>query len=61
MKRKQGLILAILGASFWGLSGVSSQFLFKQPFSPIWLVGMRLFVAGLLMLLFAASQPQLKA
>lgn len=60
MKRKQGLMLAILGASLWGLSGVSSQFLFANGFSPVWLVGMRLLLAGFIMLIFAWLNPYLK-
>lgn len=60
-KRHHGILLAILGASLWGLSGVSSQYLFQYHFSPIWLVGMRLFIAGLLMLLFAVTRVKLRS
>ncbi|WP_429971728.1 DMT family transporter [Fructilactobacillus sp. Tb1] len=60
MKRRQGLILAITGASLWGLSGVSSQFLFSVGIMPVWLVGMRLLLAGLMMLIFAWATPKLR-
>lgn len=45
-----GIILAFLGGIFWGLSGVSSQYLFEQKaVSPEWLVSIRLLVSGLVL------------
>ncbi|MHA8138550.1 DMT family transporter [Lactobacillaceae bacterium Scapto_B20] len=57
-QQRRGVILAISGASLWGVSGVASQFLFNQVgVSPIWLVGIRLMLGGLLALLLALWNP----
>ncbi|SEH35839.1 DMT family transporter [Fructobacillus pseudoficulneus] len=58
-KKNIGILLAVLGASCWGISGVSSQFLFShQSISPVCLVGLRLFVAGFLALVIAYLNPK---
>jgi len=52
--RPKGVILVLIGASFWGISGTVAQFLFqKQGFSVSWLVVIRLLFAGLGLLLFS--------
>lgn len=59
MEEKQwvGMLLAILGALFWGLSGTSVQFLESAKHLNVeWLLEMRLFVAGLLTILLAYMQ-----
>lgn len=49
--RSKGLILVIIGASFWGLGGTVSQKLFEDfPIEVNWLVAVRLLVAGLALL-----------
>ncbi|MHA8111427.1 DMT family transporter [Lactobacillaceae bacterium Melli_B4] len=57
-RQRRGIILAISGASLWGISGVASQFLFSEVgLSPIWLVGIRLMIGGFLALLLALWNP----
>ena len=59
MEEKQwvGMLLAILGALFWGLSGTSVQFLESAKHLNVeWLLEVRLFVAGLLTILLAYMQ-----
>ena len=59
MEEKQwvGMLLAILGALFWGLSGTSVQFLESTKHLNVeWLLEVRLFVAGLLTILLAYMQ-----
>lgn len=54
-KRKRGVCLALLGATFWGASSVAAQFLFQQKhLTPEWLVVVRLLSSGLLLLLYDA-------
>ncbi|CAI2579068.1 putative inner membrane transporter YicL [Apilactobacillus kunkeei] len=49
--RIKGIILAIIGLIFWGMSGTVAEYLFENHLvTPILLVGTRLFVAGLLLL-----------
>lgn len=49
--RIKGIILAIIESIFWGMSGTVAEYLFEHHLvTPIWLVGIRLFVAGLLLL-----------
>ncbi|CAM2854138.1 DMT family transporter [Fructilactobacillus fructivorans] len=48
-----GVILAIAGAIMWGIQGPVSQFLFQdKSFSTEWLMGVKMSVAGILILLF---------
>jgi len=52
--RIKGIILVIIGAMLWGISGTVAQFLFqKKGFSPEWLVDIRLLVSGLILLLYS--------
>lgn len=53
-KKKTGILLAVIGAFFWGTSGTVAESLFhQQTVSATWLVGLRLFFAGILLLLLA--------
>ncbi len=45
-KRNQGIMLAITGTMFWGISGPFAQALFSHGVRPLWLVGARLLLAG---------------
>ncbi|MCX7572063.1 EamA family transporter [Tumebacillus sp. DT12] len=52
--RYKGYVMAITGASLWGISGVVAQTMFHQyGFATEWLVSARMFVSGLLFLLIA--------
>lgn len=52
--RIKGIILAIIGAMLWGISGTVAQYLFtKKGFTPEWLVVIRLLVSGLILLLYS--------
>jgi drug/metabolite transporter (DMT)-like permease len=54
--RTKGIILVLIGASLWGISGTVAQFLFQQKgFSPEWLVVIRLLVSGAILLAFASK------
>ncbi len=47
----KGILLVVMGALFWGGSGVAGQFLLQQKgFSTEWLVMMRMLLAGLILL-----------
>lgn len=49
--RIKGMILAITGASFWGLGGTVSDFLFQYKYIDIdWFVTIRLLFSGILLL-----------
>ena len=51
-KRTRGLLLAGVGASFWGGSGAAAQYLFHDtPMTTTWLVAVRLLGAGLVLTL----------
>jgi drug/metabolite transporter (DMT)-like permease len=53
--RIKGIILVIIGAMLWGISGTVAQYLFqKKGFSPEWLVVVRLLVSGLILLIYAS-------
>lgn len=50
-----GIMFAIVGSMLWGMSGSVAQFVFtNKSISPLWLVGVRLFFAGLLLLVWYA-------
>ncbi|MDM5326579.1 EamA family transporter [Neobacillus sp. CF12] len=52
--RTKGIILVLMAAIFWGVSGTVAQYLFhQQGFSTSWLVVTRLLVAGLGLLFFS--------
>lgn len=57
--KRRGITLAIVGASFWGMSGAAVQFLFQNPtINEYWLVGLRLLGAGILLVLYSTfKQP----
>jgi len=51
--RIKGIILVIIGAMLWGISGTAAQYLFqKKGFSPEWLVVIRLLSSGIILLLY---------
>ena len=51
--RIKGIILVIIGAMLWGISGTVAQYLFQEKgFSPEWLVVIRLLVSGIILLLY---------
>ncbi|WP_040471808.1 DMT family transporter [Lentilactobacillus kisonensis] len=51
--RIRGIGLAILGPLLWGISGTTAQFLFTtEHISANWLVSVRMFVSGILLVLF---------
>lgn len=53
MTNKKGALLAILGALMWGIQGPISQFLFENVYFPTeWLMGVKMTLAGILILLF---------
>lgn len=58
--RYLGIILAILGASFWGLGGTVSDYLFKyQDIDINWYVTARLLISGcLLLIIFKILNPR---
>lgn len=50
----KGILLAVTGGTLWGLSGVVAQLLFNNPhLSAEWLISARLFMAGLMILVYA--------
>lgn len=52
--RAKGIILVLIAAIFWGISGTVAQYLFhQQGFSAEWLVVTRLLSSGILLLLFS--------
>lgn len=52
--RIKGIILVIVGAMLWGISGTVAQYLFQEKgFSAEWLVVIRLLASGLILLLYA--------
>ena len=55
--RIKGIILVIIGAMLWGVSGSVAQFLFQEKgFSAEWLVVIRLLVSGIILLLYAITK-----
>jgi drug/metabolite transporter (DMT)-like permease len=54
--RTKGIILVLVAATFWGVSGTVAQYLFhKQGFGVDWLVVTRLIFSGIGLLFFAHS------
>lgn len=50
----RGCICAALGGVFWGFSGTCGQYLFSHwPISSLWLTGMRMLGAGIILLVMA--------
>ncbi len=57
--RTKGLLLVIIGAMLWGISGTAAQYLFQQKgFSPEWLVVIRLLVSGIILLTYAVIREK---
>ena len=57
MKRYKGIMMIIVGAALWGVSGIVAQLLFeKEGFRPGWLVTVRMMMSGLLLLLWIAAR-----
>lgn len=53
--KKKGALLAISGALLWGIQGPISQFLFQNIEVPTeWLMGVKMTIAGILIILFTA-------
>ncbi|QLK86738.1 DMT family transporter [Staphylococcus sp. 17KM0847] len=53
-KRWMGYILVIVGASFWGVGGTVSQWLFQHANLDVsWFVAVRLIISGLLLIMIA--------
>jgi drug/metabolite transporter (DMT)-like permease len=53
-QRTKGIILVVIAATFWGVSGTVAQFLFHQRgFTTNWLVVTRLILSGVGLLLFS--------
>ena len=54
-----GVIMVIVSAIFWGVSGTFAQFLFEEKgLSPAWLVCWRLLLGGIILLIFSLSRRQ---
>lgn len=52
--RMKGILLVIIGAMLWGVSGTVAQYLFQEKgFTAEWLVVIRLLASGLILLLYA--------
>jgi drug/metabolite transporter (DMT)-like permease len=52
--RIKGIVLVLLGATLWGVSGSVAQYLFQvKHYTPEWLVTVRLIISGVLLLGFA--------
>jgi drug/metabolite transporter (DMT)-like permease len=52
--RTKGIILVLMAAIFWGISGTVAQFLFQQQgFSAEWLVDIRLLCSGIILILYS--------
>lgn len=57
--RIKGIILVIIGAMLWGISGTVAQYLFQEKgFSAEWLVVIRLLASGLILLLYALMKDK---
>lgn len=56
--RMKGMIMAIIGAGLWGVSGTVAQQLFQQlNISTEWLVTVRLLISGIILLLLSSCSP----
>lgn len=55
-KNKKGILLGIIAAAFWGISGTIGQFLFQQRGINVeWLITLRLLLSGVGLLILAKS------
>lgn len=59
-KQLNGFMLAIAGATFWGISGTFGQFLFQERAVNVeWLITVRMLIAGIILLVFSfVKRPQ---
>lgn len=56
-KKQRGIILAIVGASFWGTMGTALQYLFAHTSLTVsWMTALRLIIAGPLLLAWTSWQ-----
>ncbi|SOD18996.1 DMT family transporter [Pedobacter xixiisoli] len=56
-KQMKGFVLAIIGATLWGVSGTFGQFLFQQRGVNVeWLITVRMLISGSLLLLFSSAR-----
>ncbi|MFC0189269.1 DMT family transporter [Fictibacillus aquaticus] len=61
INRLKGFFLAIIGASLWGFSGNTAQYLFQEHhIQAEWLVSVRMVIAGFLLLILAGMQSSRK-
>lgn len=57
----KGVILAIMAAVFWGVSGTFGQFLFQERGINVeWLITVRMLVSGIILLLYAKLSEKTK-
>ncbi|MBV4425460.1 DMT family transporter [Clostridium tyrobutyricum] len=57
--RIKGIMLVVIGAGLWGISGTAAQYLFqKKDFSPDWLAVVRMLVSGVILLLYASLKSR---
>lgn len=60
-QNKKGILLVLIGGTFWGISGTCGQFLFQhRGLTPEWLVAFRLLIAGALLLLLTYKKEKEK-
>lgn len=56
---RRGILAATLGGTFWGFSGCFGQYLFtNKAVTSSWLVPIRLFISGLLILLLLSAKKE---
>jgi drug/metabolite transporter (DMT)-like permease len=61
LSRYKGMLMVLIGATAWGLSGTVAQYLFQEAgFRVGWLVTVRLILAGILLLAIVANRTSLK-
>lgn len=57
--RIKGIMLVVIGAGLWGISGTAAQYLFQnKDFSPDWLAVIRMLVSGVILLLYASLKSR---
>ena len=59
---KKGFVLALLGATCWGISGVLGEYMLNiSKIDPLWIITTRLFYSGLLMLIVVLVKKRKEA
>ncbi|WP_102272944.1 EamA family transporter [Cytobacillus massiliigabonensis] len=59
--RTKGIMMVLIGAVLWGISGTVAQYLFQYSgFSPEWLVVVRLLISGTILLFLASLKSEKK-